>query len=262
MSIDRGYDMIIPNIKECTECQRKTEKECEECRTCNWCIIEDKYGDQMGSCVVTERYTEAECKNYDEKDIVRKKILGCEKRDELDLYFLLILISLNYLLLTPNIIRCRSTTSIQLSYYITTALLLHSLYNVHHHMTYKTVKENRDPYTPKEQKNMQDQKRMILSISSIASMTVCIILCMIMRKCLMPFAISFGLLLGFGIGTLFIEDVEPNEKNNKMDSIKFLAFVLTLLLLLLFTTRIVILRNHVKPGLRSSHLAPSLYENL
>ena len=247
---DREYDMVIPNIRECTECQRKSERECEECATCNWCIIEDKVGDKMGSCVVTERYTESQCVNYDEKEIIRKKNVYTQQKDSFDVYFYLILISLNYVVLTPNIIRCKSNKIIQITYYITTILLLYSFYNFNAQATTRVMKTKTEPYTPKELENIRDRKIYILSASSITMMTVCVIVCLVFKKCMMPFAISAGLLLGFGIGTVFADDVTEYKKEDENENsrmILLLSCILTSLLFILFATRLFVLQKRLKP---------------
>jgi len=237
---NRKYSVAISSSKQCDECQKKSEPECDECLECNWCIVSDKYGDKTGTCVLTERFTEVSCANYDENEIVRKKRLATDVTiHSFDIYFPLIVILLSYVMLSSSMIQCTETRKRQIIYYLVSIVALYHMYKFFMKITYKSGHPSTDiPYSSAELDNMKNQKIFILSVSSIISTTISLIIARIFKKCATPFALTFGVFLGILISYSFTNDIEPTKETlqdqkyeNNLNTAGVLIMSLSLLLL-------------------------------
>tara|TARA_B110000285_G_scaffold28681_1_gene28834 strand:+ start:4540 stop:5427 length:888 start_codon:yes stop_codon:yes gene_type:complete len=232
---DRGYtiDELVAD-KPCESCSTKTEYECDECENCNWCIVNGRWKDKsdgtsewiisdnpVGSCVVSERYTESACSNYDENRIRMKQQNRKQTAYKENIIpFALALFA--YIILSKDVVQCSVTNREHLIvYYIIGILTILHIYRILIHMDWIS-ESNEDSkayngYNERQLQNLQYQKHFIL-FSSVSVFTIVgSIISYKLKKCAFPTGITLSIVLGIVASLPLGWNMEPSEEKSKTE---------------------------------------------
>lgn len=222
---DRSYanDMAPKQIKTCSTCATKTERSCDECENCNWCIVTGRWrtksdgssewvedGDPVGSCVLTERFTEASCSNYDEKRIIKKKNLFASESSYKESIIPFAMAFVSYLITSQDIYHCRTRKSSSfIVYYLISFLVMMHLYRLY----MKWSSEKDETIDAEEIENLRRQRRGIAFISIIVFLTFGATLTYVQKKCAFPLGMTMSIMMGIAVSFLFSRNITPSTSS-------------------------------------------------
>lgn len=243
----------------CIQCEKKGEDKCNMCKNCNWCITEDKYGDKDGTCVIPEQFTEANCINYSENEIQRKKkqLTLNNRKVYLLLYYPLALSILLYILSSQYL---QSIDHVGI-HYLSFGLLLNYMYNFIVYKSYYTKDTDGKIYSNNELNTQKKDRIKILLMGSSISICACLIISFLMNSfigrvsgnsvsSIYHLAISGGCIIGLFISGLILnekrkyelannEDITKDENNNN-----YVIIIITSFICIIFLGYVMIKRHN------------------